>query len=62
MNRPATAIRIVLEEDFDVGVVELVGGQNAEFVVNLEEDDRGHERVRARCQAAFWARVRSWDI
>ena len=37
---------IVFEEDFDVGVVELVGGQDAEFVVDLEEDNRGHESAR----------------
>jgi len=43
MNRPAAAIGIVFEEDFDVGVVQFVGGQDAEFVVNLEENDRGHE-------------------
>ncbi|CAH1648231.1 hypothetical protein CHELA40_20003 [Chelatococcus asaccharovorans] len=43
VNRPAAAVRIVFEEDFDVGTIELVGRQDAEFVVDLEEDDRGHE-------------------
>jgi hypothetical protein len=30
VNRPAAAIGIVLEQYLDVGVVELVGGQDAE--------------------------------
>src|SRR5690606_31443929 len=42
VNRPAAAVGIVFEEDFDVGAVEFVGGEN-EFVVDLEEDDWGHE-------------------
>lgn len=43
VHRPAAGIGIVFEEDFDVGLIELVGGQDAEFIVDLEEDDRGHE-------------------
>lgn len=43
MNRPAAAVGIVFEQNFDVGVVELVGRQDAEFVVDLEENDGGHE-------------------
>ena len=43
VNRPAATVGIVFEEDFDVGVVELVGRQHAEFIVDLEEDDWGHE-------------------
>ena len=43
VHRPAAGIGIVFEEDFDVGVIEFVGGQDAEFVVDLEADDRGHE-------------------
>lgn len=61
MNRPAAAVGIVFEEDFDVGAIELVGWHDAKFIVDLEEDD-GAMRVRASDQAAFWARVRSWDI
>lgn len=38
MNRPAAAIGIVFEEDLDVGVVELVSRQDAEFVADLEEN------------------------
>jgi hypothetical protein len=43
MNRPAAPIRIVFDENFDVGVVKLVGGHDAEFVVDPEEDHRDHE-------------------
>ncbi len=43
MNRPAAAVGIVFEEDFDVGIVELVGGQDAKFVVDLEQNHGGHK-------------------
>lgn len=43
MNRPATTIGIVFEEDFDIGVVELIGWHDTKFVVDLEEDNRDHE-------------------
>jgi len=58
MNRATAAVGIVDVERLDLAFVELVFGQDAVFLIGLEEDDGGI-RVRARCQAAFWARVRS---
>ena len=43
VNRPAATVGIVFEKDVDIGVIKLVGGQDAKSVVDLEEDDRGHE-------------------
>ncbi|CDX51846.1 conserved hypothetical protein [Mesorhizobium plurifarium] len=48
MNRVAAAIGIVFEEDFDIGVVELIGGHDAKFVVDLEEDNRDHKGAGER--------------
>src|SRR5690606_8214294 len=43
VHRPAATIGIVLEEDFNFGAVELICRDDSELVVDLEEDDRGHE-------------------
>lgn len=43
MDRVTAGIGVVFEEDDDLGVFDFVGGEDAVFVVGLEEDDRGHE-------------------
>jgi hypothetical protein len=43
MSRP-TVVGVELVDDFEtVGVVEIVGGKDAVFAVDLEQDDRDHQ-------------------
>ncbi|MEP3437462.1 MAG: hypothetical protein ABJN75_11855 [Hoeflea sp.] len=43
MDRVTAGVGVVFEEDDDLCVVDFVGGEDAVFVVGLEDDDRGHE-------------------
>ncbi len=43
MSRPTALVGIVFEERLDFGVVEFVGGHDAVFVVDLEENNRHHQ-------------------
>lgn len=61
MSRPTALVGIVFEERLDFGVVEFVGGHDAVFVVDLEENNRHHQGA-ARFQAWFCASERSCDI
>jgi len=43
VDRVTAGVGVVFEQDDDLGVVDVVGGEDAVFVVGLEENDRGHE-------------------
>jgi hypothetical protein len=43
MSRPTTLVGIVLDERFDLGVIEFVGRHDAVFVGDFEKNDRHHQ-------------------
>src|SRR5690606_10623152 len=59
VNRPASCIGAIFDKSFDLVIVEVVSRKNAVFVfINLEEDDRRHQRASevpgvVLCEAEF---------